>query len=308
VTRIILFLQFMSALLTGSAATAQIAVQIDHVTYCAKDLDSIQSAFRSVGLHAQYGGTHAGVTHMALIGFRDSSYIELIAPETMGTPMPAAQRWRKSMLEDAGPCAWAINVPDVRAELNRLASLGFSVTGPLLGTRKKPDGTILNWETGFVLPGDPGAVLPFVIHDQTNRHQRVAPSLDLANTEITGIARVVIAVQNLSTSIEKFRLAYGWPPPKIQDSVELEAKLAIFEHAPVILACPRDASGLLNERIAKYGDQATAFLLGTTEFDTSTKRFMLSAVTRSIGGQRLRWFTQSALRGYRLGILDVAAQ
>ena len=55
---------------------------VDHATVCGSNLDTLQQEFASVGLKADYGGPHAnGVTHMALLGFENGSYLELIAPQ-----------------------------------------------------------------------------------------------------------------------------------------------------------------------------------------------------------------------------------
>jgi hypothetical protein len=113
------------------------------------------------------------------------------------------------MLADAGPCAWAVGVADVGAEVNRLSRLGLDAVGPLPGTRKKPDGTVLQWETGAVRPGDSGSVLPFFIRDKTDRRQRVRPSATFVNSELAGIAAIVIGVRDLGDTIAQFRRAYG---------------------------------------------------------------------------------------------------
>ena len=56
-------------------------LQIDHVTVCGRDLDRMRQSFAERGLATEYGGPHAnGLTHMALAGFDDGSYLELIAP------------------------------------------------------------------------------------------------------------------------------------------------------------------------------------------------------------------------------------
>jgi len=82
-----------STLMLGSSAP--IPLKLDHVGICAYDLQSLQDAFASVGLRAEYGGAHAtGGTHNALLGFDDGSYIELIALQKPGSV--SDDRWNTS--------------------------------------------------------------------------------------------------------------------------------------------------------------------------------------------------------------------
>ena len=55
-------------------------LKIDHVTIAGPRLEAMQAAFAGLGFTTDYGGPHSnGITHMALLGFRDGSYIELIS-------------------------------------------------------------------------------------------------------------------------------------------------------------------------------------------------------------------------------------
>jgi hypothetical protein len=281
----------------------QIKLTVDHATYCASDLAIAQSKFRDLGLPPRFGGAHSSVTHMALIGFRDGSYLELVAPQEPQRAIPPQQKWRELMLDDAGPCAWTVKVPEVGAEVKRLTALNLTVAGPLPGSRKKPDGKVLLWETGFVRPGDPGSMLPFFIGDKTPRRWRVAPSKDLLGSGLVGLSKVVIAVKDLEQCVAKFRLAYGLPAPEMYTDVAISARTAWFESSPVVLAAPMEATGWLSERIAKYGDRPAAFLLGTDSLEDSVKKFALRSPMR-LAGKSIAWFSPSVLGGMRVGVIE----
>ena len=63
-------------------------IKVDHASVCGSNLSTLQDAFASVGLAADFGGPHAhGGTQMALLGFDDGSYLELIAPQKAGAPI-----------------------------------------------------------------------------------------------------------------------------------------------------------------------------------------------------------------------------
>jgi catechol 2,3-dioxygenase-like lactoylglutathione lyase family enzyme len=56
------------------------SLSLDHIVIRVHDLTRTIEDFTALGFTVQQGGTHAdGVTHNALIGFADGSYIELIA-------------------------------------------------------------------------------------------------------------------------------------------------------------------------------------------------------------------------------------
>src|SRR5262249_23926741 len=75
------------------------SLKLDPVTVCRAALEAMRTAFASAGLASDYGGPHANdVTHMALIGFEDGSYLELIAPQKPG--VVAGADWAKFMEGD----------------------------------------------------------------------------------------------------------------------------------------------------------------------------------------------------------------
>ncbi len=292
----------LAAALPVVFGTPRRGLVVDHVTYCGSDLKDLQAKFQHFGLPVEYGGRHAAVTHMALIGFGNGTYLELIAPFDPHGPLPAGQRWGRAMTEDAGPCAWALNVDDVSAEVTRLINLGLDVAGPIPGARNKPDGTNLQWETGFVRPGDPGTLLPFFIHDKTDRSQRVQPAAALANTELVGVVGVVLGVRDLGAAVAKFRTVYGMSAPHIYEDGVFGARVAYFDGTPIFLAMPLGNTGWLAERIHRFGELPAAFLIGTRDFRASAKKFALQETLR-FAGRPVAWFSPSVFRGTRVGII-----
>jgi Glyoxalase-like domain len=114
-------------------------LELDHVSVCGSNLNTLQQMFTDVGLTPDFGGPHGnGVTQMAAIGFDDGTYIELIAPVKVGAT--AGSQWAKFMGEDAVTCAWAVGTNVILQEVDRLKKAGIGVTTPERGSRKRPDG------------------------------------------------------------------------------------------------------------------------------------------------------------------------
>jgi catechol 2,3-dioxygenase-like lactoylglutathione lyase family enzyme len=264
----------------------------------------MRRAFASLGLPADYGGPHAnGVTHMALLGFEDGSYLELIAPLKPIHTSGLVSGWDKLMAGNAGACAWAIATTDIRKEVERLNTAGIRTRGPEPGGRKKPDGTQISWETASIGEGAPGANLPFMIADKTPRNLRAQASAGLKGTGLTGIAVVVLGVTDLDSAIALYRKAYAWPEPKIEDHKDFGSTLAYFPGTPVVLAAPLDQTSWLAERLNKFEGGPVAYLLGTSDFRTATTKFKLTNSTEWFH-RNVAWFDQDKLLGVRIGLVQ----
>jgi glyoxalase-like protein len=275
-------------------------LKVDHATVCGSELEPMREAFAKIGLGTDYGGPHAnGVTHMALVGFEDGSYLELIAPLKPG--VVEGSSWAKLMAGNAGPCAWAVATPDIKQEVERLKTAGISTGEPKSGSRKRPDGMAIEWTTADVGSGPSGGMLPFIIQDQTPRNWRVQPSASVKNSGLIGIDAVVLGVNDLDRAAALFQQAYGWPPPVIEQHWDFDAKLAYFPGEPVILASPLPGRSWLAEHLQKFGETPVGFVLQTQNFDAAAKRFHIS-YNITWFGQKFAWFDKKKLHGVRVGI------
>ena len=296
------FVTLFLLLISQQAMTQEskvVVLELDHVSVCGSNLDTLRQAFTDVGLTPDLGGPHSnGITQMALLGFDDASYIELIAPVKPGAA--AGSDWAKFMSEDAVTCAWAVGSNVLLQEVDRLKKAGIPVTAPERGSRKRPDGMSVEWMTADVGSGTPGSTLPFIIEDQTPRDWRVQTSASLQGAPVNGIEGVVLGVNNLDAAIALFRKAYGWADPLTETQKDF-GKLAYFPGEPVILAAP-SGGGWLSDRLAKYGETPVAYLLATRDFAAAAKKYKLSG-TKTWFAQKVGWFDAAKLKDVRLGVI-----
>ena len=293
---LVLFLISQPAMTQESKSTT---LELDHVSICGSNLDALRQAFTDVGMTPDLGGPHGnGITQMAIIGFDDASYIELIAPIKAGAA--AGSDWAKFMAEDAITCAWAVGTNVLLQEVDRLKKAGIPVKTAERGSRKRPDGMSIEWMTSDVGSSTPGSSLPFIIEDQTPRAWRVQTSASVQGAPVSGIDSVVLGVINLDASIALFRKAYGWAPPLIETQKDF-GKLAYFPGEPVILAAP-SGGGWLSDRLGKFGETPVAYLLATRDFAATAKKYKLSG-TKTWFGQKVAWFDAGKLKGVRLGVI-----
>jgi hypothetical protein len=274
-----------------------VVLELDHVSVCGSNLDTLRDAFTAVGLTPDAGGPHGnGITQMAMVGFDDGTYLELIAPIKPG--VTAGSEWSKFMSEDAVTCAWAVGTNVLLQEVDRLKKAGIPVRAPEHGSRKRPDGMSVEWMRADVGSGTTGSVLPFAIEDQTPREWRVQSSASVKGSPLSGVESVVLGVSNLDASIALFRKAYGWSAPLIESQKDF-GKLAYFPGEPVILAA---GGGWLSDHIAKYGESPVAYLLSVHDFAAASKKYKFSG-SKTWFGQKVAWFDAGKLKGVRLGVI-----
>ena len=259
---------------------------VDHVSVAGADLKQMQARLAALGIPSEYGGPHSNhATQMALTGFPDGSYLELIALQDQpDAKAVAAHYWSKQIQGNAGPAAWAVRAKNVAVEVERLRAAGIVVSAPVRSGRQRPDGTRLEWEAAQVGREPNGTFFPFLIRDFTPREARAFPTGKPATRNFTGIQRVVIAVRDLKASIARYRQAYALPAPVEQEDASFGARVAVFTGTPVVLAQPLNARSWISERIQHFGEGPCAFVLG-----------------RQSGWAAISWF-DSAKLGWHLGV------
>lgn len=287
------FALLLVPMLLGAAAE----LSPDHVTVAGRALKAMMANLSATGVKCEYGGSHSNhATEMALTSFPDGSYLELIALQPNADPKAVASHvWAKQMENNAGPCAWAVRAIDIAAEVNRLQTAGIAVSAPIRNGRKRPDGKQLEWETAQVGNEPNGTFFPFLIRDLTPRRERAFPSGHPTTKDFRGVAKVVIAVRDLQASIDRYRHAYGLPPPIKQVDATFGAHLASFGGTSVILAAPLSARSWLVTRLDKFGEGPCAFILQARK----AGRYQASSKTRWFGID-ISWFDVDKL-GWHLG-------
>ena len=136
---------------------------VDHVIVGVSDLEwGMATLERLTGVRPIVGGAHPGQgTRNALLSLGDGTYLELYASNP-AEPVESPEVRELRDLTGLKPLGWAIRPDDAEAVRSALAAQGFTLSAPDAGSRARPDGVMLNWETfGFGNFEDPLA--PFFI-------------------------------------------------------------------------------------------------------------------------------------------------
>jgi hypothetical protein len=140
----------------------QVPALLDHILLGCNDLDrGIQLVEESTGVRPAIGGVHPGRgTRNALLSLGERRYLEIIAPDPAQSEIVHYPQLR-SMI-DPRLIGWAVHPPDIAAVAKQLRENKIAFAGPDDGSRKRPDGRILNWKT-INLADDRHGLLPFFI-------------------------------------------------------------------------------------------------------------------------------------------------
>ncbi|HMD08021.1 MAG TPA: VOC family protein [Candidatus Acidoferrum sp.] len=176
--------------LTGSAlagpsiswAAGDAPAMLDHILLGCSDLDrGIEFVEKHTGVPAAFGGVHPGRgTRNALISLGEPSreelnprrYLEIIAPDPEQPGV--ADHYGLLKLTEPRLVGWAAHPGDLNEFASRLRKASIAFDGPNPGSRKRPDGLLLQWKT-LNLKNDLGGLLPFFIEWSADT---VHPSVD----------------------------------------------------------------------------------------------------------------------------------
>ena len=138
---------------------------LDHLLLGCSDLDEgIAFVEKHTGVRPAMGGVHPGRgTRNALLALGPLRYLEVIAPD----PQQGGITWHGPLAglnQLAVPTLiwWVAHTSDIVGLADRWKKAGVAFSGPTPGSRARPDGKMLHWQS--LTPDDNrGGLLPFFI-------------------------------------------------------------------------------------------------------------------------------------------------
>jgi len=161
------FLAFTTGLVLApslSWSAEQVPSLLDHILLGCSDLDrGISFVEERTGVRAAFGGIHPGRgTQNALLSLGTRRYLEIITPDPAQPDAkdPLVSYLKK--LSEPRLVNWAAHPGDLAAFAKKLREAGVAFEGPTPGSRKRPDGRVLQWQT-LTLKDNASWTLPFFI-------------------------------------------------------------------------------------------------------------------------------------------------
>jgi hypothetical protein len=157
----------------------KVPVALDHLLLGCSDLDQgIAFVESHTGVRPAMGGVHPGRgTRNALLSLGPLHYLEVIAPDPAQAETSTTRAELPAMLKQlASPTLvdWAVHTSDIVGVAQRLRKNGIAFHGPTPGSRARPDGKMLHWQT-LNLDNYRDGLLPFFIQWGA---ESVHPSVD----------------------------------------------------------------------------------------------------------------------------------
>jgi hypothetical protein len=140
-----------AALMTEGELQSQAAIPavkaVDHLLLGVGDLDrGIAWVEERTGIKPVVGGSHPGRgTRNALLSLGARQYLEVIAPDPAQTTFAFQIDIRP--LKDPRLITWAAAASDIEAVARSARAAGREVFGPSNGSRARPDGKMLRWQS-----------------------------------------------------------------------------------------------------------------------------------------------------------------
>jgi glyoxalase-like protein len=150
------------ALAADTEEDNDVPAMLDHIILGCNDLnDGIAFVHEGTGVLPAIGGVHPGRgTRNALLSLGERRYLEIIAPDPAQSEIAHFPQIRS--MTDPRLIGWAVHPPDIAAIAKQLRENKIAFQGPDDGSRKRPDGQVLNWKT-INLADDRHGLLPFFI-------------------------------------------------------------------------------------------------------------------------------------------------
>jgi hypothetical protein len=149
----------------------QVPSMLDHILLGCSDLQAgIAFVEQHTGVRATFGGVHPGRgTQNALLSLTAPTaqglgrYLEIIAPDPQQSGGTSPLLDKLKQLTEPRLVGWAAHLRNnIEAFAAKLKQDGIAAEGPTPGSRKRPDGQELHWQT-LTLQDDANGLLPFFI-------------------------------------------------------------------------------------------------------------------------------------------------
>jgi hypothetical protein len=183
---------------------------LDHLVYAVPDLAAATRTFAAAtGVAPAEGGRHLGRgTRNVLVGFADTSYLEIIGPDQDNPADPGVTMpFGLATLTRPRLITWAVHPADLERAASAAAGAGadHGEIWPL--SRRTPAGELLEWRLASTHPAPLDGVAPFLIDWGTTPHPASAlPRLHLLGLRAThpdpDTVSAVLAALNVRLAVE----------------------------------------------------------------------------------------------------------
>ncbi len=162
---------------------------LDHLVLATPDLAATVADFaRRTGVTPAPGGAHVGLgTRNHLVGLGGSGYLEIIGPDPEQSAPDAPPPFGVDELTGPRTLTWAISPPDLDAAIAKARAHGYDPGPAHPMSRRRLDGTLLEWRLTDGAAAHPSGLVPFLIDWGMSAHPTASglPALPLLTMSAT---------------------------------------------------------------------------------------------------------------------------
>jgi len=145
---------------------------IDHLVFAAPDLEAgvlhIENLF---GVQATPGGRHPRFgTHNALVSLGQHTYLEIVGPDPLRDTERMPEIFGLATVDHPQLVTWAAKSDDLAMVAARARSAGIDLGNVSAGSRRRPDGILLEWQLTDPYRDRMAGIVPFCIDWGTTSH------------------------------------------------------------------------------------------------------------------------------------------
>lgn len=237
--------------------------KLDHIVHFVDrhPLEAVEM-FKKQGLHAVTGGRHENWgSYNSLCYVKELAYLEFLSVEDRekanATNNPLIHRLLKQQAEGLGQLAIRTEqIEEVKAELEEK---GLQTGDIISASRKREDGSLLEWKMLFIQQSDEDCPFPFFIQwNQTDDerkhdlHQKGALPADNLNVEIS---KVHYVVKDVNKTVLKWRKYFDLPRGEETISDEWRAKSCVISLPSFqLIFTEATGDGIIQQMLDKKGE------------------------------------------------------
>jgi hypothetical protein len=149
-----------------------IPARLDHLVFATPDLAATVADFtRRTGVAPAPGGVHIGLgTRNFLVSLGGSGYLEIIGPDPEQPEPQGPRPFDVDALTVPRTVTWAISPPDLDSAVATARTRGYDPGTVQPMSRRRPDGTLLEWRLTDGDTQHPSGLVPFLIDWGTTVH------------------------------------------------------------------------------------------------------------------------------------------
>ncbi|MFC7392819.1 VOC family protein [Scopulibacillus cellulosilyticus] len=241
--------------------------RFDHVVHFTNNPESAIDKMNDLGFHALLGGQHQDWgTYNGLCHF-DLSYIEYIGVEDINKAESVLDNFLIKQIvaeknSGEGLSRIALRTNNIEQAGEWFHKKGLSVKGPVKGSRKRADGSLLEWSMLFIEdPESDPYHLPFIIDwKQTDEERRNSLiNQHIIDRHLAGDARlshVGIAVKDIEKSVSKWKEWFNLKNHQIIFNEQLNAKYCrLHLKGTNLVLCSPTGDGILADTLKNRGER-----------------------------------------------------